>query len=376
MGLENYDPADELRSDIESAIAAQETGGVQEREPEPAEPSEPVEAADESGEGETDDNERERDERGRFKAKGEGAEESAEPEEKPAEAKDEPAAAEVAKVEIRPPPGFSVASKAAWDALPQFVRDDIAKREQEVDNGFKRYAGLGKFAEEAERNGTSLQNAISDYSSIENALNQNFVGGVEYICQRLGVDPRRLAGVMAQRYGVAAPPQGMPPASEPPGIQPAAPFDPAAMARELQQIARTEARAEAQAQAEAFRAQAERTQINSQIEKFGANPKNKFFPNLRQDMAVLVQAGKANNLKEAYEAASWLNPEVRAILINEMNGGRNKEGAAAVSKARNAAKAVGGSPSPGINPDAARHQKDLSLDEEIRAAYDAQVGQI
>jgi hypothetical protein len=54
----------------------------------------------------------------------------------------------------------------------------------------------------------------------------------------------------------------------------------------------------------------------------------------------------------------------------------NKGAAAAASKARNAAKAVGGSPSPGASPDSKGRRDNLSLDDEIRAAVDAQMGQI
>jgi hypothetical protein len=359
------DPADQLRADIESAYAFHEKGG----EPEPIEPvapggdeptEEPVVAADD----------RPRDEKGRFRA-AEGAEEPAEPAEKPAEAKVEPPAAiEQAKVETRPPPGFSVASKAVWEDLPQSVRDDIAKREADIEAGFQRFSGLGKFAEEAERNGTTLQNAITDYDSIEKALKQNFVGGVEYICQRLGVDPRRLAGVMAQRYGVAAQTNGQA-APTTQAVQPQASFDPEALRQQFQQIAR----AEADARVQAMKAETERASIDRDIAAFGNDPKNKFFANVRQDMAALVQAGKANTLQEAYEAASWLNPEIRSILIKETNSG-GKEAAAVASKARNAAKAVGGSPSPGAAPDASAKRNNLSLDDEIRAAVDAQIGQI
>jgi hypothetical protein len=52
-----------------------------------------------------------------------------------------------------------VATKQAWDALPEHVKADIAKREADIEAGTKRYVGLARFAEEAERNGTTLQNA-------------------------------------------------------------------------------------------------------------------------------------------------------------------------------------------------------------------------
>lgn len=362
------DPADQLRADIESAIASQAKSDdtVQ------SEPAVDDTSAAEAPEKTTDDSsdDRQRDEKGRFKAKGDDDTESVAKVEKAVETEVKTEGAEDSAPAIKPPPGFSVASKAAWDELPQSVRNDIAKREQEIDNGFKRYSGLGKFAEEAERNGTTLQNAISDYAAIEGALRQNVVGGIEFICQRLGVDPRQLAHAMAGKYIPAAAAdtgqQGAPVAQQ------AQHFDPAELTRQFQQIAR----AEADSRVAAMRAETEAAQIQSQMAEFRADPKNKFFENVRQDMAALVQAGKANTLKEAYEAACWLNPDTRAILINETNGGRNKEAANAVSKARNAAKAIGGSPSPGVNPDAKTRRGDMSLDDEIRAAVDAQMGQI
>jgi hypothetical protein len=361
--VDTLDPADQLRADIESAIEGQQKG--QEPAPEPA--VEPEPADDTAAEPTSAD--RERDEKGRFVAKAEEGEEPPVAQEKPKDEPKELPAPDATKTEIKPPPGFSVASKAIWDTLPQSVRDDIAKREQEVDNGFKRYSGLGKFAEEAERNGRTLQDAVNDYVSVENELKKDGIGGFEFLCQRLGWDPRRVLGAWGARYGVqwqqparapaetAAPPQ-------------APPFDAEAMTRQLQQIAR----AEADARVQAMKADMERAHLDTQIAAFESDPANKYFSNVRQDMAKIVQAGKAETIKEAYEAACWLNPEIRAILINEANGGTNKEATAAASRSRNAAKAVGGAPTPGINPDASHKRQDLSLDEEIRAAIDAQVG--
>jgi hypothetical protein len=355
---ERFDPADELRRDIEAAIEGQHP---KEPEPEPAaEPEpEPKEAAADTAEP------RKRDEKGRFVAE-EGTEPAAEPAEPSKDAKVEPAPTDAPKMDIRPPPGFSVASKAIWDDLPECVRADIEKRNQEIDAGLKRYSGLGKFAEEAERNGTTLKSAVADYVAVETALRQNPVGGVEFICQRMGIDPRQLAQVMFQRYNQPQAAQASQAGEAPP--QPS--FDPEALARQFQQIAR----AEAEARVQAMKAETQRAQLDSEIAAFGADPKNKFFANLRPVMAKLVAADESLTLQTAYDAACWLNPEIRAILINETNGGRNKEAAAAATRSRNAAKAVGGSPTPGVNPDQSGKRQNLSLDEEIRAAVDAQVG--
>ena len=73
----------------------------------------------------------------------------------------------------------------------------------------------------------------------------------------------------------------------------------------------------------------EREQMNSQIaqiEAFKMDPKNRFFENVRQDMAKLFQTGKADTLQEAYDAACWLNPDIRAILIEEAEHGTAARG--------------------------------------------------
>jgi hypothetical protein len=114
-------------------------------------------------------------------------------------------------------------------------------------------------------------------------------------------------------------------------------------------------------------------EINNDIAQFSANPANRFFPNVRMDMSHLVQIGKAANLQEAYEAACWLNPEIRAILIEEMHGGQNTAAVRAATRAQNAAKAVTGAPA---NSHAGEPPKrrDLSVEETIREAIRVQRG--
>lgn len=339
------DPADELSGDIEAAIEQQQKG------------SEPIEEAPEPAVEETS-GERERDEKGRFKPRGETAEAEAAPE-KVQEPKETEPAPELGAVAQRPPQGFSVASKAAWDELPQHVRDDIAKREQEIGVGMQRYTGLARFADEAERNGRTLQDAVTDYVNVESILRRDPVAGVEFLCQKMNFNPRALAWAMSQRYGAngqdAQPTQNPGPQYAPPQQQ----VDPRAIAEYAANVVRTEF---------------QQKQIDSDIDRFAADPKNKYFPNLRKDMAQIVNAGKATTLQEAYEAAMWLNPEIRTILISEANGGANKQAAAVASKARNAAKAIGGSPAEGINPDAKGKRQKQSIDDDIDAAIAAQEG--
>jgi hypothetical protein len=257
---------------------------------------------------------------------------------------------------VRPPPGYSVATKQAWDSLPEVLKADIAKREAEVDAGFKRYGGLGKFAEEAEKNGTTLQNAVADYVSVETEIRKDVVGGLEHLCRKIGAHPVAVLKAWLSRYVPAqGGAQGQSASQPPPQAQQ---IDPNAIAKQVMDVVRQET---------------ELKTINSDIASFSADPENRFFGNVRPVMARLVAADDTLNLKTAYEAACWMNPEIRAILLNEAAGGQNKAATRTAARAQNAAKAVTGAPSNSHAGDAPK-KRDLDIDGEIRAAINAQRG--
>lgn len=258
---------------------------------------------------------------------------------------------------LLPPPGYSVAAKQAWDTLPEPVKADIVKREQEVSAGFQRYGGLQRFAERAEQNGTSLLNAVNDYDQVETALRKDPIEGVEFMFRKMGRNPIEVLKAWLSKY---VPRQGQQ-ASQGAYGQPQQyqqPIDPNAIASHAANMVRMEF---------------QRGQIDNDIAAFAANPANRFFPNVRRDMAVLVQAGKAADLQTAYEAACWMHPEIRAIMLQDAAGGQNKVAMRTAQRAQSAAKAVTGAPS---NSHAGEPPKrrDLSLDEEIRASIAAQKG--
>jgi hypothetical protein len=59
----------------------------------------------------------------------------------------------------------------------------------------------------------------------------------------------------------------------------------------------------------------ERQTLNSEIEKFTSDPAHIYFEQVRGDMAGLLQAGLARDLKDAYEKAIYANPEVRQQVL-------------------------------------------------------------
>jgi hypothetical protein len=299
-----------------------------------------------------------RDEGGRFKA--------AEPAVKaPAAAPGAPIAAPApdgAPQVSRPPGGFSPATKAAWDTLPDFVKADIAKREAEVSTGFKSYEGLAPFAKLAESNGTTIQRALQEYNTLENTFSQDPIKGIEAICHRLGVNPRALVNAMGHRYGLEAPqtPQAPGNGLQAPAPAPQPPVDPAAIARQVYAQVQEESSAR---------------ELTASVGAFAANPANKYFENVRESMGALISAGQSNSLQEAYDAACWLNPQVRAILLTEQAAKPTQKSVGAVSQARAAAKSVSGAPASGSKPTAGSGDPNQSRRDLIREAIAAQRGE-
>jgi hypothetical protein len=203
-----------------------------------------------------------------------------------------------------------------------------------------------------------LQNAVADYDAVEKALRRDPVSGVEFLFQKMGLNPLGVLKAWLSKY-VPAQGNGGQQAGQPGARAPTSAnqqIDPNAIARQA---------------ADVIRQEMELKTINSDIASFQADPANKFFPNVRPVMARLVAADDTLDLKTAYRAACWMNPEIQAILIEEMAGGQNKEATAV--RSQTAAKAVTGAPSNSHAGEAPK-RRDLSIDDEIREAIKAQRG--
>jgi len=95
-------------------------------------------------------------------------------------------------------------------------------------------------------------------------------------------------------------------------------------------------------------------QANSEVDAFAAQPGHEHLDTLRPSMVVLLQAGQATDLQDAYDKAAWMNPNVRGILQQAENLKRSQS----LNKNRNAAAAVTGSPG-AVNTGGAADPKNL-----------------
>jgi len=336
----------DMEDDIRAAMA--EVSGIA---PEPAPVEEVVVAPEAVIEAETphDDIEKAADGRvrgpdGKFIAK--APEMVQDTPDQPSEAVADPAA----KLAIRAPASWSPAAKATFDKLPSEVQQAVAKREQEIDHGLRRKSEEVKRYEPLEQvlaprraqwaaQGMDEVHAVKTLLAAQDLLEKNPMQGLEFLARSYGVNLN------------TAQPQG-----QPYQAQPARDSHPeiAALKQQLQVL---------QSQVQT----AQTAPIVSQIDAFQNDPANLYFENVRDDMAVLLHNGKASDLKEAYEMACWMRPDIRPFLQTAQAPAAPVQDKAA--QARRAAVSVTGSPGQTRIP-----KSNGSIEDDIRAAFEEVAG--
>lgn len=320
---------------------------------------------------------RARDESGRFASQEKALEKPQEGKEQKAGAADVPkgdnAAPETPQEDqqaIRPPPGWSPKSKAAFDSLPPEVKADIVKREQEVNQGFAKlteYKGIERFADQARQSGTTLERALTNYTNWEGAFKRDPFTAVAHLAGNLGMHPQQFAQALLQRLGSG---QQLQTDADPNAMQ----IHPAL----LQELAQLKSIVTNQ---ESERANQHRQTVAQNVDTFFADPKNRYADNVSEIMVSLINqantSGQKIDLPAIYETACWMHPDVRQLLINERAttpAASNAAKANAAAQARQASKAVTGAPARGETPTNAPPANE-SLRETIRRSIAEQRGE-
>lgn len=270
---------------------------------EPVEPTEPVEPAEEP----TDPEEPEE------------PSEPAEPEEP------EPAA-------FRPP--WKKAALADWDKLPASARAEIERRENDFHKGIEQYKAGSAAAQEWDKAvqpylatirslNVTPQQAATHLMGVDHQLRysapQQKVGMLLQIANSYGVDLQTLANGIQQMAGEQVWQQQNPVDPRTQQLQ--------ARVNQLEQHITT-----TQQQSQA----AEHSAIDSDIAAFAADPDHEHFGLLQQDMAVLLQTGRAKDLDDAYEMAMRQNPQTAPVWLAQQQQKWEQERKAKVSAAKKA----------------------------------------
>lgn len=275
---------------------------------------------------------RERDEHGRFKPKATEAAappvEGKPPAEKPATETPAEPQAEAQAAPGGPPPGWSPAAKAAFNELPDAVKQSVIKREDEINRGFAKlrdYKELDPYVEMARQSGITLPQALDRYVEAEKLLERDPVSGLKWLCQNYNVDPRQLLGEAA--------PQAQTPTAQ---QQQTAPFDLRQhLAPVLQEINTLKQTVLGERQAK----------TQAQVEAFFSDPKNIYAENVADQMAMLIQNAKMRGqeitLQQAYDDACWMNSEIRDLLIKKQAHDKAASEAAKLKLTANQARQAG-----------------------------------
>lgn len=304
--------------------------------------------------------ERARDETGKFakaeaKAAQEAAPEAAKAQEQAVKTEQQPQTEQTAQpTVIAAPRGWPVAAKAAFDTLPDVVKQAVAEREANIDKGFAKYSGLDRHVQEFERNGVKLADAVDRYRAAEQDLTNDPVGGFARLANVMGIDPIQLAQAW---LGQQQDPNNSNGQAVPPAVQ-----------NHIRQLEQRLSRFENQITGE------RQSKAMSEAEKFLSDPANKYADNVIGDMEQIIKVARASgqevSLKDAYDRACYASPEIRNLLIEDQFKARTKaeqdKAAQAASKAKGSALSVTGSPVAGVS---ASGTSNRSLREDLEEAF-------
>ncbi|MBB3745002.1 hypothetical protein FHX10_004539 [Rhizobium sp. BK591] len=267
----------------------------------------------------------------------------------------QPAEQQPAATTHRVPPGWSPEAKAQFATLPPEVQAAVAKREQEVDNGFRvlqDYKGLEEFTPLVKNAGITHADVMRKAIDWEQSLIRDPVNTVIHVAKMAGVNLSALVNGQTDQILQRQPQQ----AQQQPRPQPV----------------NVEATVE-----QVLRKRDTETQVNA----FISDPANVHAEAVLDDMVALISAGRASSLKDAYDAACWMRPDIRQQLISQAAPtvntvqDQNSQRAAAADQARRASRSISGSSAPGPTQGAGAGQP-TSIRESLRSALHAANGRV
>lgn len=218
--------------------------------------------------------------------------------------------------------------KDLWPTIPLDVKKIFLRREEDIRNGIEQYKGKSEFGE-------SMQQAIAPFKPI---LDQHNIDPVKQVNALLNNHYTLALGTPEQKTALLqkiVTDYGLDLSSL--GAQDSANIPP-----EYQNL-QNKYNDLAQKHNQLYNSiqQERKTQLGQTVEAFSSDPKNVYFEEVYPEMSSLIRGGVAKTLKEAYEKAIYLNPQVRqkeiARLETEQKALKEAE---AKSKAANISKAT------------------------------------
>lgn len=244
-----------------------------------------------------------------------------------------------AEKSVEPPPaGWKPLAREVWKDIPEVARSEIRRRETEIATTMQQLTDVRKFAdnfaqtiypyrENIRREGATPLSAVQSLMQVAATLQTASAPGkaaqIAELVHRYGVDIRELDEALASGVGREAP------IVQQRVAEAVKPFQ-EALARQ-QEEAQQRQRSQASA-------------IQQELEAFKNDPKNEFFPDVRLEMADIMDAaarrGHPMTFSEVYEKVCTLNPDVGAILKMRAETAEARKRAEAAKQKQRAAKSL------------------------------------
>ena len=232
-----------------------------------------------------------------------------------------------------PPQRFAKPAQDAWKDTPEPVRIETERAITELTAGLEKYKpaaeafeSVAQFAQMAEQSGTTLAEALTNYTGIERMMLENPVNGIATICRNMNLDRQKVAQALLQMQG-----------------------NPAPMPQQTQTVPEI---AELKKQFQDFTSQFTASQAQAKIDAFaGSHP---YFAELENDIANMLETGFAKTLEDAYDKAKRLNPAIAAKIEAEANPTTPKHQPDPAQTQKKAALSPSGAPSNGSDPSVAK----------------------
>ena len=204
------------------------------------------------------------------------------------------------------PQSWTPAARERWGEIPEDLRKEIVRREEAAVHGFRKMQeqfepirrvaeGLSPFLQEAAQYGAEPVGYIANVMNTERVLRtapvRDKFQALINIADQYGVPLRQIINDSVGEKVFETQPQQN---SVHPEIQ-----------RQLEEINQ-------------WREQQTQQVHIQQIREFAQT--KEFFNDVKEEMALLLDSGRAKDLADAYEQATWLNPQVRDVLIKRQQG--------------------------------------------------------
>lgn len=294
-----------------------------------------------------------RDEQGRFTPKTDAAS-VAEPAVKPVETTAAAPATSEVKPKLAYPSSWKKDHADKWETLPEEIRAEVLRREDDFHKGLHEIKETADFGRKLKEVVTPYMQTITALGVTPDVAVQALLNADHILRYSQPAEKAAYMRTLAQQYGVDLSEA----AKEAPQV------DPQVNALR-QQLAQIQA---GQQQFTQTLQQREAEQITQTLAAFKAQPGHEHMDEVREDMAALLSAGRAQDLQQAYDMAIWARPDIRAQQLAKERAETEKrireEAAAKAAAAQKSSFVVEGQGAVGVAA-----TKPGSLRSELEAAF-------